>query len=627
MSEAKDQAEQGGVEESAPSYGEIVWGQFRKYKLSHWALGGVVGMFLIAVYAPLISLDLPLTMTVAGERTYPWFGDIFNRNYFHTTVDIFFNSLMFLLPILWAFRAGARHLIGKQGGWSARKKRRVGGYVMWGCVGVVLVVNGWLYLRPVEKQLSDARTRWDSVEASRRGLEALEAGGAPEAAGAGVEGAQAAVEALEGRLKQLEGVQAALLGVLTDPLRGLNGALAVLEGGAAQGAVSEEGLQTLGARLERGLRDLKGTASALGLGGDWSEIEGQLQEAQGGGSAMERLAALKRSLEGAQAINGQVLRTQLAREVEATQEGTKQAREGLRALKQALKKGKDGGGAAAQPVEAVEAVEALITAQAKALRGVEQRLNAGATFPLVKYSFRFATGDFQRPMPWSKGGEWAHPFGTNNQSKDTFAQMVFGTRIALTIGLVAVAISEILGVVLGALAGYFGGRVDTMVMRLIEIMLCFPSLFMIMSLAALIEDRSIFHVMLIIGLTRWTGPARLVRGEFLRLRNMEFVQAARALGLPEWRIIFQHVLPNALGPVLVSATFGIASAILLESTISFLGVGDPSASTWGKILNEGRISRSDPMILLPGFAIFVTVSLFNLIGEGVRDALDPKMRK
>ena len=227
-----------------------------------------------------------------------------------------------------------------------------------------------------------------------------------------------------------------------------------------------------------------------------------------------------------------------------------------------------------------------------------------------------------------KGSDlFEHPLGTDNIGRDVFARMVFGTRVALTIGVLAVGIYITIGVILGAFAGYFGGWVDLLIQRFIEIMMCFPSLFLIMTLAAFVESPSIFHVMLIIGVTRWTTPARLVRGEFLRLRNEEFVQAAKALGLPEWRIIFKHILPNALGPVLVTATFGVASAILIESTISFLGLGDPSAPTWGTILNDGRVFRNNLMILLPGLAIFVTVSLFNLMGEGLRDALDPKMRR
>jgi peptide/nickel transport system permease protein len=150
---------------------------------------------------------------------------------------------------------------------------------------------------------------------------------------------------------------------------------------------------------------------------------------------------------------------------------------------------------------------------------------------------------------------------------------------------------------------------------------------LILTLAALIKERSIFHVMLIIGVTSWTGVARLVRAEFLKHKGLEYAQAARALGIPVRRIIFGHILPNASAPVLVSATFGIASAILVESSLAFLGVGDASVASWGETLNAGRIEGRIWLILAPGFSIFFVVTVFNLVGEGLRDALDPKLRR
>jgi peptide/nickel transport system permease protein len=204
--------------------------------------------------------------------------------------------------------------------------------------------------------------------------------------------------------------------------------------------------------------------------------------------------------------------------------------------------------------------------------------------------------------------------------------MLYGTRISLTIGVVAVAIYVVIGVVLGSLAGYFGGRVDDWISRLIEVMICFPTFFLILTLAALVEQRSIFHVMVIIGITSWTGVARLIRAEFLKHKELDYVQAARALGIPQHRIIFGHILPNAIAPVLVSATFGVASAILIESSLSFLGIGDLSVPSWGETLNTGRLEQKLWLILAPGTAIFLVVSVFNLVGEGLRDALDPKLR-
>ncbi|RAL25549.1 peptide ABC transporter permease [Lujinxingia litoralis] len=243
-------------------------------------------------------------------------------------------------------------------------------------------------------------------------------------------------------------------------------------------------------------------------------------------------------------------------------------------------------------------------------------------FPLIEYSYR----DIDL-MAVSQGPSLEHLLGTDREGRDVFTRLIYGTRISLTIGVVAVSIYTSIGLVLGSLAGFFGGRVDSIILRMIEIMMCFPVLFLILTLAGFIEEPSIFHIMLIIGLTGWTGIARLVRGEFLRLRNQDFVQAAIALGFTQARIIFRHVLPNAVQPVFVSATFGVAGAILIEATLSFLGVGPANAPSWGQILTSGRNTQQMTLILSSGFAIFLTISLLNLIGEGLRDATDPKLRK
>lgn len=244
-----------------------------------------------------------------------------------------------------------------------------------------------------------------------------------------------------------------------------------------------------------------------------------------------------------------------------------------------------------------------------------------AIFPLRPYSYSETN-----PMESLEPPSGRHWFGTDTEGRDVFARMLYGTRISLTIGVVAVAIYVAIGVVLGALAGYFGRWVDMLISRLIEVMICFPTFFLILTLAALVQDRSIFHVMAIIGITSWTGVARLVRAEFLKHKNLEYAQAAKALGLPTHRIIFRHILPNAMAPVLVSATFGIAAAILVESSLSFLGIGDLSVASWGETLNTGRTEQKLWLILVPGFAIFCVVTLFNLVGEALRDALDPKLR-
>lgn len=243
-------------------------------------------------------------------------------------------------------------------------------------------------------------------------------------------------------------------------------------------------------------------------------------------------------------------------------------------------------------------------------------------FPPLEFSYRDVDLSAVGVSP-----NWEHWLGTDDRGRDVFTRMLYGTRISLTIGVLAVAIYTAIGMVIGATGGYFGGRVDMIMLRLIEVMLCFPSFFLILTLRGFVDNASVFHIMLIIGITGWTGIARLVRGEFLRLRRQEFVQAAVALGYTRSRIIFRHVLPNALGPVLVSATFGVAGAIILEASLAFLGLGPTTAPSWGQILTVGRQTKLWALILAPGFAIFVTVSLLNLVGEGVRDALDPKMRR
>lgn len=243
-------------------------------------------------------------------------------------------------------------------------------------------------------------------------------------------------------------------------------------------------------------------------------------------------------------------------------------------------------------------------------------------FPPIRQNYRSA--DSARRLQ-SPGGD--HLLGTDGEGRDVLARVLYGTRISLTIGVVAVSIYVLIGIVLGALAGYFGGWIDIAISRLVEVMICFPTFFLILTLAAFIEERSIFHVMAIIGITGWPKVARLVRAEFLKQKNLEYAQAALALGIPRLRIIFRHILPNALAPVLVTATFGVASAILVESSLSFLGLGDVTAPSWGALLNAGRIEQKIWLVLAPGIPIFFVVSVFNLVGEGLRDALDPKLRK
>ncbi|MHC5209391.1 MAG: ABC transporter permease [Planctomycetota bacterium] len=217
-----------------------------------------------------------------------------------------------------------------------------------------------------------------------------------------------------------------------------------------------------------------------------------------------------------------------------------------------------------------------------------------------------------------------HPLGTDSLGRDMLARMVWGGRVSLSVGLVSTVFLVLIGTILGALAGYFGGRVDMLISRVIEIFQCFPAFFLILIVVAFIGP-SILNIMLVIGITRWPGVARLVRGEFLRLRGQDFVVASEALGVPQRRTIFRHILPNALGPVLVAATFSVASGIITESALSFLGLGiQAPVPSWGSLLIESRSPEHWWIQVFPGVLIFITVILYNLLGEGVRDALDPR---
>jgi peptide/nickel transport system permease protein len=223
----------------------------------------------------------------------------------------------------------------------------------------------------------------------------------------------------------------------------------------------------------------------------------------------------------------------------------------------------------------------------------------------------------------------AHLLGTDTLGRDVFSRIIYGSRVSLKVGFVAVGLATLIGLLVGALAGYYGGWVDSALMRLVDLMLCFPAFFLILAVIAVLEP-SIWNIMAVIGLTSWMGVARLVRAEFLSLREREFVTAARALGAGDLRLILRHMLPNALAPVMVSATLGVAGAILTESALSFLGLGvQPPTPSWGNILTAGKdnIEIAWWLSVFPGLAILVTVMSYNLLGEGIREAIDPRLKE
>jgi peptide/nickel transport system permease protein len=221
-----------------------------------------------------------------------------------------------------------------------------------------------------------------------------------------------------------------------------------------------------------------------------------------------------------------------------------------------------------------------------------------------------------------------HPLGTDGIGRDVLSRMLHGARVSLLVGFVSVGISVSIGVTLGALAGYFRGIIDAIVMRFVDVMLTFPTFFLILAVIAYL-DASIWNIMMVIGVTSWMGVCRLVRAEILSLRERDFMVAAEALGVPPLRVILRHALPNALAPVFVAAILGVAGAILVESALSFLGIGvQPPQPSWGNILTEGKDTLGVAwwLSVCPGLAILITVLGYNLLGEGLRDVLDPRLK-
>jgi len=227
------------------------------------------------------------------------------------------------------------------------------------------------------------------------------------------------------------------------------------------------------------------------------------------------------------------------------------------------------------------------------------------------------------------GPGFAHPLGTDDLGRDVLSRMLWGGRVSLEVGFVAVGIATIIGMILGSLAGFYGGWIDSAIMRAVDIMLSIPTIFLVLAVIAILEP-SIINIMIVIGLTSWMEPARLIRAEFISIKEREFVLAARAIGAADNRIMLRHILPNGLSPILVSATMGIGAAILIESALSFLGLGvQPPTPSWGSLLSAGKdnIEIAWWLSAFPGLAILLTVLGYNLLGEGIRDALDPRQRE
>ena len=247
-------------------------------------------------------------------------------------------------------------------------------------------------------------------------------------------------------------------------------------------------------------------------------------------------------------------------------------------------------------------------------------------WPPIPYHPLTPDRDARKLLPsWSSG----HLLGTDDLGRDVLARLVHGTVVALLVGIISTSIAFAIGVTLGLVAGYFGGTTDLVLSRFTEIVIVFPTFFLIIAVIAFLEP-SVVNVMLVLGLVGWTGIFRILRGEVLKVRALDYVTAAEALGSRSPRLLFRHVLPNAIPPVFVSVAFGVASAVLAEAGLSFLGFGDPNVSSWGEIVNQGRYYVNEGLwhlTMFPGLAIFLTLTAFNLFGQGLRDAMDPKLRR
>ena len=232
------------------------------------------------------------------------------------------------------------------------------------------------------------------------------------------------------------------------------------------------------------------------------------------------------------------------------------------------------------------------------------------------------------PPVWQTGGSWAFPLGADNLGRDVLARLLYGSRVSLLVGFSAVAVAELAGIILGLISGYYGGKLDSLIMRIADVFMAYPFMLLTISVIAVLGN-SIVNLILVLGLSDWVTYARTIRGSVLSLKKKEFVGASRAIGTPHRVIITRHILPNVISPLLVLGTLRVANIIIWESGLSFLGMGvPPPMPTWGRMLAEGRVYITDArwLVTLPGLAIMVTILSINLLGDGLRDALDPRLR-
>jgi len=256
-------------------------------------------------------------------------------------------------------------------------------------------------------------------------------------------------------------------------------------------------------------------------------------------------------------------------------------------------------------------------------------LMASVSFPFLYHTDPLAQDLLARftPPVWQSGGVWSHPLGTDNLGRDVLSRLLYGSRVSLLVGFTAVFVAELVGIVLGLISGYYGGKTDSFIMRIADIFMAYPFMLLTISVIAVLGP-SILNLILVLGISDWVTYARTIRGSVLSLKRKEFVEASRAIGTHNIIIIIRHILPNVISPLLVLGTLRVANIIIWESGLSYLGMGaPPPMPTWGRMLAEGRVYIGDAwwLVTLPGLAIMFTILSINLLGDGLRDALDPRL--